>query len=60
MFIGAMAMAIFLLVDMDVSFGIWAFGFIWAMIVAAVGAVLGIIYLLKKIKEEKEQKEKDL
>lgn len=60
MFIGAIAMAIFLLVDMELSFGLWLLGFVWAMLVSAVGAVLGIIYLLRKIKEEKEQKEKDL
>ena len=60
MFVGAIAMAIFLLVDMNLSFGLWAAGFIWAMVTSAVGAVLGIIYLLRKIKEEKEEKEKGL
>ena len=57
MFIGAVMLAIFLYVDMQIAFGLWLTGFIISMLVAGVGAVTMIIYLAKGIKADKQRKE---
>ena len=56
MFIGAVMLAIFLYVDMQISFGLWLTGFIISMFVAGSGAITMIIYLAKGIKADKLRK----
>ena len=58
MFIGAVFIAILILVDIQLSFAAWATLFIISMIIAATGAVMSIMELFKKIKEEKALKNK--
>ena len=56
MFIGAVMLAIFLYVDMQISFGLWLTGFIISMLVAGSGAITMIVYLAKGIKADKLRK----
>ena len=56
MFIGAVMLAIFLYVDMQISFGLWLTGFLISMLVAGTGAITMIVYLAKGIKADKLRK----
>ena len=49
MFIGAVLLAIFLFVPLDMEFGLWVTCFIISMIIAAVGAVMALISLIKSM-----------
>jgi uncharacterized protein (DUF983 family) len=53
MFIGAVMLAIFMYVDLKLTFGLWLTGFIISMLIAGAGAVTLIIYLAKGIRDEK-------
>lgn len=56
MFLGAILIAIFLLIDLNLNFKVWVICFLISLLVAAIGAVMSIIELAKKIKEEKASK----
>ena len=56
MFIGAVMLAVFMYVDMQISFGLWLTGFIISMLVAGSGAITMIVYLAKGIKADKLRK----
>lgn len=58
MFIGAIIMAVFLFVEIKMSFVLWLAGFLIGMMIATVGAISGIIHLAKSIKADEAQKNK--
>ena len=52
MFLGAILIAIFLLIDFKLSFQVWVICFLISLLVAAIGAIMSILELAKKIKAE--------
>ena len=55
MFIGAVMLAFFMYVNIQMSFSLWLTGFLISMLIAASGAVMVIVYLAKGIKEDKRE-----
>jgi hypothetical protein len=53
MFTGAVMLAMFMDVDLQLTFGLWLTGFIINMLIAGAGAITLIIYLAKGIRDEK-------
>ncbi len=56
MFLGAVLIAILLLIDINISFNTWLILFLISIVVAAIGTIMSIVELAKKIKEEQAQK----
>ena len=53
MFVGALMLAFFMFVDLQMNFGLWLTCFIISMIISASGAVTLIVYLAQGIKADK-------
>jgi len=56
MFLGAVLIALVLLIDLNISFNTWLILFLISVAVATVGTIMSIVELAKKIKEEQAEK----
>ena len=56
MFLGAVLIAIVLLIDLDISFNTWLILFLISIAVAIIGTIMSIVELAKKIKAENAEK----
>ena len=56
MFLGAVLIAIVLLIDLNISFTTWLILFLISIIVAVIGTIMSIVELAKKIKAEQAEK----
>ena len=52
MFLGAVLIALVLLIDLNISFNTWLILFLISVAVAVIGTIMSIVELAKKIKEE--------
>ena len=56
MFLGAVLIALVLLIDLNISFNTWLFLFLISIAVAAIGTIMSMVELFKKIKAENAEK----
>ena len=56
MFLGAVLIALVLLIDLNISFNTWFILFLISVAVAVIGTIMSIVELAKKIKEEQAEK----
>jgi len=56
MFLGAVLIAIMLLIDLNISFNTWLILFLLSIAVAVIGTIMSIVELAKKIKDEQAEK----
>ena len=56
MFLGAVLIALVLLIDLNISFNTWLILFLISVAVATIGTIMSIVELAKKIKEEQAEK----
>ena len=56
MFLGAVLIALVLLIDLNISFNTWLILFLISIAVAAIGTIMSMVELLKKIKAENVEK----
>lgn len=56
MFLGAVLIALVLLIDLNISFNTWLILFLISVAVAVIGTIMSIVELAKKIKEEQAEK----
>lgn len=56
MFLGAVLIAIVLLIDLNISFTTWLILFLISILVAVIGTIMSIVELAKKIKAEQAEK----
>ena len=56
MFLGAVLIALVLLIDLNISFNTWLILFLISIAVAVIGTIMSIAELVKKIKAEQAEK----
>ena len=56
MFLGAVLIALVLLIDLNISFNTWLILFLISIAVAAIGTIMSMVELFKKIKAENVEK----
>jgi len=56
MFLGAVLIALVLLIDLNISFNTWLILFLISIAVAAIGTIMSMVELFKKIKAENAEK----
>ena len=56
MFLGAVLIALVLLIDLNISFNTWLLLFLISIAVAAIGTIMSMVELFKKIKAENAEK----
>ena len=56
MFLGAVLIALVLLIDLNISFNTWLLLFLISIAVASIGTIMSMVELFKKIKAENAEK----
>ena len=56
MFLGAVLIALVLLIDLNISFNTWLLLFLISIAVAAIGTIMSMVELFKRIKAENAEK----
>ena len=56
MFLGAVLIALVLLIDLNISFNTWLILFLISIAVATIGTIMSMVELFKKIKAENVEK----
>ena len=56
MFLGAVLIALVLLIDLNISFNTWLILFLISIAVAVIGTIMSMVELFKKIKAENAEK----